>query len=99
VSTYADVPAEDWESWVEENEATILDVRQPGEWALGTLPGALLITQFELLERLKEVPKDRPVLCVCRSGARSANVANYLAFHGYQTANMSGGMKALGMQD
>ena len=93
------MPAADWETWVEENEATILDVREPYEWALGTLPEAILISQTEILQRMTEIPTDRPVLCVCRSGARSANVATFLSFSGYETANMAGGMKALGMQD
>ena len=99
VSGFTNVPADQWQTWVEENQATILDVRESSEWALGTLPGATLISQTELVERMTEVPKDRPVLCVCRSGGRSANAANFLAFNGFDVANMAGGMKALGMQD
>ena len=94
-----DVPAAEWETWARENDATILDVREPAEWELGTLPSAVLISQGELVDRIAEIPKDRPVLCVCRSGGRSANVAAFLAFNGYEAANMAGGMKALGMQD
>ncbi|MGH3650202.1 MAG: rhodanese-like domain-containing protein [Acidimicrobiia bacterium] len=99
MSTYANVAAEDWETWVEDNDAAILDVREPYEWNLGTLPGALLISQGEIVARYEELPKDRPILCVCRSGGRSSNVATFLVFNGYEAANMSGGMKALGMQD
>ena len=99
MTAYSEVRATDWEAWVRDNEATVLDVRQPDEWALGTLPGAMRISMVELTSRLDEIPKDKPVLCVCRSGGRSANVATYLAFNGYEAANMSGGMKALGMQD
>lgn len=93
------VPADEWQEWAESNEATVLDIREPHEWELGTLPGATLMSQGDLLDRLDEIPKDRPVLCVCRSGGRSANVAAFLAFNGYEAANMDGGMKALGMQD
>lgn len=93
------MPAADWEAWVEENQATILDVREPYEWAMGTLPEAILISQTEVVQRMTEIPTDRPVLCVCRSGGRSANVATFLSFSGYEVANMAGGMKALGMQD
>jgi rhodanese-related sulfurtransferase len=74
----------------------ILDVREPAEWSMGTLPEAVLISQNEIVRRLDELPKERPVLCVCRSGGRSANVAAFLAFNGYEAANMAGGMKALG---
>ena len=93
------VDAPDWQSWVDDNDATVLDVREPYEWELGVLPGAVTISQREIVDRLDELPKDRPVLCVCRSGSRSSNVAAFLAFNGYEAANLSGGMKALGMQD
>jgi len=99
VTAIAQVPAADWESWVDRNDATILDVREPNEWGQGTLPGAMLISQGEIVDRIEEIPKDRPVLCVCRSGGRSTNVAAFLAFNDYEAANMAGGMKALGMQD
>ena len=93
------VPAAEWETWVKESGAVVLDVREPDEWELGTLPGAVLIPQGEIVDRMDELPKGRPVLCVCRSGGRSANVAAFLAFNGYEAANLVGGMKALGMQD
>lgn len=99
MSVFVEVDATDWESWVKDNEATILDVREPNEWQQGILPGAVLISQGDLVDRLDEIPRDRPVLCVCRSGGRSANVAAFLAFNGYEAANMGGGMKALGLQD
>jgi rhodanese-related sulfurtransferase len=99
MSAFAQVDAGDWETWVRDNDATVLDIREPDEWQSGTLPGSVLISQSELVGRIDEVPKDRPVLCVCRSGGRSANVAAFLAFNGYEVANMVGGMKALGLQD
>lgn len=99
MTTFTQVAATDWEAWVEDNDATILDVREPNEWEQGTLPEAVLISQGQLIERIDELAKDKPVLCVCRSGGRSANVATFLAFNGYEAANLSGGMKALGMQD
>ena len=100
MSAFANVPASEWEQWVAQNEATILDVREPAEWALGTLPDAMLISTGEIMGRMDELSKDRAILCVCRSGDRSQHVAAFLAFHGYdRVANMTGGMKALGMQD
>ena len=99
MSSFAQVGAVDWETWVTERDATILDVREPYEWEQGTLPGAMLISQGEVVSRVAELPSDRPVLCVCRTGGRSANVAAFLSFNGYETANLDGGMKALGLQD
>lgn len=99
MTTVAQIAASDWETWVRENEAIVLDVREPDEWEQGTIPHSLLISQGEIVDRIEELPKDRPVLCVCRTGGRSANVAVFLAFNGYEAANLSGGMKALGLQD
>lgn len=98
-TSYQNVPAHDWETWAEENEAIVLDVRQPNEWALGTLPGATRISMPEIPSRLSELPTDKAILCVCRSGDRSSRVAAFLNHNGYETvANMTGGMKALGLQ-
>jgi rhodanese-related sulfurtransferase len=53
----------------------------------------------ELVARIDEIPDDKPILCVCRSGDRSGQVASFLARSGRdRVANLSGGMKALGMQ-
>lgn len=94
------VPASEWEDWVEEHDGLILDVREPLEWGLATLPDALLISMGEVVDKLDELPKDRAILCVCRSGSRSHQVALFLSMSGFRrVANMTGGMKALGMQD
>lgn len=100
VSGFDSVPAEEWEAWAQENDGAILDIREADEWELGILPGAIQISMSELLGRIDELPREQPILCVCRSGSRSAQVAAYLARSGFTgTANLSGGMKALGLQD
>ncbi|CAN5820379.1 rhodanese-like domain-containing protein [soil metagenome] len=100
MSKFESVPAEEWVTWSSENDAIVLDVRQPDEWDLGTLPGSTLISMGEIVDRLSELDNSRAVLCVCRSGGRSAQVAAYLSTNGFTTvANMAGGVKALGMQD
>jgi rhodanese-related sulfurtransferase len=100
MSQFHKVPAEAWETWSTENDALILDVREPEEWKLGTLPGSTLISMGEIMERVAELDKNRAVLCVCRSGSRSGQVAAYLSALGFaKVANMAGGVKALGMQD
>ena len=92
------VPAADWESWVDANDAILLDVREPVEWELGTLPGAVLISMSEIVARQGELPNGKPILCVCRSGSRSNRVAAHLKQDGFDAANLAGGMKSLGMQ-
>ncbi len=96
--SYQIVHASKWEAWAAENNALILDVREPDEWALGTLPDSTLMSMRELPHRMTELPKGTPILCVCRSGARSAQVAAFLTYNGYSAANMTGGLAALGMQ-
>lgn len=100
MGNHHDVAAPDWATWTSDNHALILDVRNPDEWGLGTLPNATLIPMHELPRRLSELEQSQAILCVCRSGARSGQVAKFLIHNGYSNvANMIGGMKALGMQD
>ena len=100
MSPIEQVPAHEWQTWLEANQAMILDVREPHEWALGTLPDAFRISMGEIPDRLGELVDEMAVLVVCRSGARSQQVAVYLSMNGLiNVANMAGGMKALGMQD
>jgi rhodanese-related sulfurtransferase len=73
--------------------AFILDVRQPEEWDALHIPGATLIPLGELPNRLNEVPKDREVVVVCRSGNRSQQGRDILLNAGYsQVTSMAGGM-------
>ena len=96
---YENVPARDWQQWSQQNDAVVLDVREPKEWALGTLPDATKLSMRELPTRLHELDQDKPILVVCRTGARSAQVAAWLSFNGFRkVANMAGGVVALGMR-
>lgn len=100
MSPIEQVPAPEWQTWLESNQAMILDVREPHEWALGTLPDAVRISMGDIPNSLGELTGENAILVVCRSGARSEQVAVYLSMNGLtNVANMAGGMKALGMQD
>jgi rhodanese-related sulfurtransferase len=72
----------------------LLDVREPAEWRAGHAPGARHIPLGQLPGRLSEVPPHRPVVTVCRSGARSRRAAALLAREGRQVHNLTGGMQA-----
>jgi rhodanese-related sulfurtransferase len=75
------------------NGLYLLDVRTPGEFQQARLEGASLIPISQLLRRLPEVPKDRPILVYCAVGSRSAQVVNYLARQGYpEVYNLYGGI-------
>ncbi|HKW79925.1 MAG TPA: rhodanese-like domain-containing protein [Casimicrobiaceae bacterium] len=73
----------------------IVDVRQPDEFtgSLGRIAGARLIPLGELAARSGELARDRPIVCVCRSGARSAQASVLLRKAGFtDVANLAGGM-------
>ncbi|HWI11525.1 MAG TPA: rhodanese-like domain-containing protein [Burkholderiaceae bacterium] len=73
----------------------VIDVREPREFTggLGHIPGARLVPLAELGARSAEFDKARPVVTVCRSGARSAQATVLLQKSGFsQVANLAGGM-------
>jgi rhodanese-related sulfurtransferase len=73
--------------------AYVVDVRQPEEWNQVHIPGATLIPLGELQSRLSEVPKDKPVVVVCRSGNRSQQGRDILLKAGFdQVTSMAGGV-------
>ncbi len=74
--------------------AFILDVRTPEEWAEYHIPEATLIPLDQLDTRLGEVPRDREVVVVCRSGNRSKQGRDILIQAGFkQVTSMTGGLK------
>ena len=82
----------DARAWLGEQEAIVLDVREPEEHIAGHLPGAISIPQADLATRLAEIPKDRDVLVVCAAGVRSARCAAFLHQMGYTKAiSLDGG--------
>ncbi|RJT96528.1 rhodanese-like domain-containing protein [Arthrobacter frigidicola] len=74
--------------------AQILDIREDIEVTSGTIPGALHIPMSELRARLTELDQSAPVIVVCRSGNRSAFIADSLNATGLTAHTMAGGMTA-----
>ena len=72
----------------------VLDVRQPEEYREAHISGARLIPLGELKDGLKDLPKQREIICVCASSSRSTSAAKMLSAAGYQVLNMRGGMSA-----
>ncbi len=73
---------------------TLIDVREPQEYAEAHVPGAVLIPMGQLAARLSEVPKDGPVYVICRTGNRSGQMGPLLDAHGYDSINVLGGTAA-----
>ncbi len=75
--------------------AYLLDVREQSEWNEGHISGAVLIPLAQLPARLSEIPADRDVLIICRSGNRSAQARDQLRAAGFpNTTSIDGGMNA-----
>ncbi|MFI2511733.1 rhodanese-like domain-containing protein [Streptomyces sp. NPDC018972] len=79
------------------HELTVVDVRTPGEYAGGHLPGALNVPLDQIqraLPDLRDAAERGDVLVVCASGARSENACRILAEHGVPAATLTGGTGA-----
>ena len=77
-----------------EDGALLLDVRNDDEWATGHAPAATHMPLGELSERHTELPADRRIVVICRSGARSSRATEALVDAGYDVVNLAGGMQA-----
>jgi rhodanese-related sulfurtransferase len=76
------------------DDAFLLDVREPDEYAAGHAPGAHHVPMMEIPARLADVPTDDDVVVVCRSGGRSGQVVSYLQANGWENVrNLAGGMQ------
>ena len=70
-----------------------LDVREPNEWNLGRIPGALFIARGNLESRIEStIPREKKIIIYCARGNRSALAADTLQQMGYaDVASMSQG--------
>jgi sulfur-carrier protein adenylyltransferase/sulfurtransferase len=77
----------------------LVDVREPAEWEIVRLPGAVLIPKGDVPSKLAELPQDRPVIAYCKTGIRSAEVLALLKNAGFADAkHVQGGISAWATQ-
>jgi rhodanese-related sulfurtransferase len=89
------VPLEEVTAADVSDDAFVLDVREPDEWAAGHVPGSYHVPMMQIPGRAGELPTDRDIVVACRMGARSAQVVAFLAQHGLeQVRNLHGGLYA-----
>ena len=70
----------------------LLDVREPVELVVESVPGAVNIPMGQLRARLGELPRDREILVICRSAQRAYYATRVLMQNGFKARNISGGM-------
>ena len=84
-----DMPLTHWNS---REDGFLLDVRQPEELAVENVPGAVNIPLPSLRERINELPRDREIHVICRSGQRAYYATRILLQNGFKARTISGGM-------
>ena len=94
LGTIARIGAEDLAESLKHRGVTLVDVRNDGEWTgVGHIDGAIHVPLGHLVDRLGEIPRERPVVVQCQGGSRSAIGASLLRARGYQTViNFSPGI-------
>ncbi|EPZ48883.1 rhodanese-like domain-containing protein [Alicyclobacillus acidoterrestris] len=85
--------ADELKAILAEGSAVVIDVRTPEEYEEGHIPGVPLKPMQEVGEWMRELSPDERYVFVCRSGARSQRVAQFLKANGFEdVANYDGGM-------
>jgi rhodanese-related sulfurtransferase len=74
--------------------ALLLDVREPDEWNAGHAPDATFLPMGQVTAGRAQLPRDRTIVAICRSGARSGRVTAALVSWGFDAVNLAGGMQA-----
>ncbi len=90
-----EIEAPELANWKEEkgDNLRVVDVREMGEIAAGTIPGAEPMPMASIPVRMNELDKDKEIVFICRSGARSAQVCMFLQQQGFDNVyNLRGGM-------
>ena len=84
-----DMPITHWDT---AKNGYLLDVRDPFEISVENLPGTVNIPLSQLRARMNEIPRDREILVLCRSGQRAYSATRILLQNGFKARNISGGM-------
>jgi rhodanese-related sulfurtransferase len=81
-----------------EGSADVLDVREPWEYRQGRVPGVIHIPLGELVARVGELRRDRPLAVICGHGSRSLSAAEFLLQQGFErVTSVAGGTTAWAM--
>ena len=75
-----------------EGNAILLDVRHKEEVEFTSLKPHIWIEMSQIASRMQELPKDKQIICICRTGSRSATAAYFLQSNGFDAVNLRGGI-------
>lgn len=91
---YQDLKAPEFERMATEKNTVILDVRTPGEFSSGHLPGAvhMNLLSVDFAARVSALNKAKVYMVYCRSGNRSAEACSFMAGNGLKVFNLEGGI-------
>ncbi len=92
---YSTVNADEFQNFIANSGAQLLDVRARDEYDEGHIAGAMLVdvNENDFVDKATAMlDKQRPVAVYCRSGRRSARAASLLSAQGYQVTNLAGGV-------
>jgi rhodanese-related sulfurtransferase len=96
------VSARELATWLADDrreKPLLLDVREPWEAQICRINGSELVPMQALSARLPDLDRERPIVCICHHGGRSAHVAMFLARYGYESVyNLTGGVDAWARQ-
>lgn len=93
--SYKEVSPAQAKEMLDSSDAVLIDVREPNEYAEVHAEGAKLIPLGSVAQRLSEIPTDRDVVLICRSGGRSAQACEIASQAGYKRLfNVAGGTLA-----
>ena len=90
---YKNITATDFAAF-DFSKITIVDLREPDEVLVKGFDGAVNIPFSEFYSKLDEIPKDKPVYVICRTGDFSEEIAEILDDRGYEAYNVEGGFDA-----
>jgi rhodanese-related sulfurtransferase len=97
---FGDVTPAQLKQWFAERRAlTLIDVRDPEEWALVHLPGAELLPVGQIAEWSQRLDPQQELVLYCHHGIRSLHAAMFLAAHGFnRVMHLRGGLDAYSQQ-
>ena len=72
----------------------VVDVREPSKYVTGHVPGAASIPMDQLVDRLGEIDRSRPVFVICQAGGQSSAMTDVLRHHGFDARSVDGGTPA-----